>query len=151
MCSLPIEVPRCLTLDVTTSKTFELHVFTDASQLAYGAVAYARIISEHDVSCCFLMSKAKVAPTKQLNVPKRELQAAVLGTRLAHFIRKHHTIEFKDTTFWCDSMAVLAWIKNSEKLKVNRQPAAGDISVGKAIQPITFLEVFFLLTLQSFG
>ena len=108
MCSPPIEVPRCLTLDVATSKTFELHVFTDASQLAYGAVAYARIISEHGVSCCFLMSKAKVAPIKQLSIPKLELQAAVLGTRLAHFIKKHHTIEFKDTTIWCDSMSVLA-------------------------------------------
>ena len=118
MCPSPIEVPRCLTLDVATSKTFELQVFTDSSQLAYGAVAYARIISEHGVSCCFLMSKSKFAPIKQLSIPKLELQAAVLGTRLAHFIKKHHTIEFKDTTFWCDSMAVLAWIKNSEKFKV---------------------------------
>ncbi|XP_075261127.1 uncharacterized protein LOC142352857 [Convolutriloba macropyga] len=118
MCSPPIEIPRCLTLDVATRKAYELHVFTDASQLAYGAVAYARIISENGVSCSFLMSKAKVAPIKQLSIPKLELQAAVLGTRLAHFIKKHHTIEFKDTTFWCDSMAVLAWIKNSEKLKV---------------------------------
>ena len=118
MCSRPIEIPRCLTLDVATRKAYELHVFTDASQLAYGAVAYARIISENGVSCSFLMSKAKVAPIKQLSIPKLELQAAVLGTRLAHFIKKHHTIEFKDTTFWCDSMAVLAWIKNSEKLKV---------------------------------
>ena len=118
MCSPPIEIPRCLTLEVATSKTFELHVFTDASQLAYGAVAYARIISEHGVSCCFLMSKAKVAPIKQLSIPKLELQAAVLGTRLAHFIKKQHIIKFKDTRFWCDSMAVLGWIKNSEKLKV---------------------------------
>ena len=118
MCSPPIEIPRCLTLDVATRKAYELHVFTDASQLAYGAVAYARIISENGVSCSFLMSKAKVAPIKQLSIQKLELQAAVLGTRLAHFIKKHHTIEFKDTTFWCDSMAVLAWIKNSEKLKV---------------------------------
>ena len=118
MCSPPIEIPRCLTLDVATRKAYELHVFTDASQLAYDAVAYARIISENGVSCSFLMSKAKVAPIKQLSIPKLELQAAVLGTRLAHFIKKHLTIEFKDTTFWCDSMAVLAWIKNSEKLKV---------------------------------
>ncbi|XP_075243709.1 uncharacterized protein LOC142337726 [Convolutriloba macropyga] len=118
MCSPPIEIPRCLTLDVATRKAYELHVFTDASQLVYGADAYARIISENGVSCSFLMSKAKVAPIKQQSIPKLELQAAVLGTRLAHFIKKHHTIEFKDTTFWCDSMAVLAWIKNSEKLIV---------------------------------
>ena len=118
MCSPPIEVPRCLTLDIATRKSYELHIFTDASQLAYGVVAYAGIISEHGVSCCFLMSKAKFARIKQLSIPKLEAQAAVLGTGLAHFIKKHHTIEFKDTTFWCDSMAVLAWIKNSEKLKV---------------------------------
>ena len=121
MCSPPIEIPRCLTLDVATRKTYELHFFTDASQLAYGAVAYARIISEHGVSCCSLMSKTKVAPIKQLSIPKLELQAAVLGTRLAHFIKKHHTIEFKDTTFWCDSMVVLSWIKNSKKLKVGNR------------------------------
>ena len=34
-----IKVPRCLTLDVATSKTLQLHVFTDACQLVYGAVA----------------------------------------------------------------------------------------------------------------
>ena len=87
MCSLPIEVPRCLTLDTATRKTYELHVFTKASQLAYGAVAYARIISEHGVSCCFLMSKAKVAPNKQLSILKLELKAADLGIRFAHFIK----------------------------------------------------------------
>ena len=86
MCYPPIEVPHCLTVDIATSKTYELHVFTDASQLAYGAVAYARIISEHGVSCCFLMSEAKVVPFKQLSIPKLELQAAVFGTCLAHFI-----------------------------------------------------------------
>ena len=114
MCSNPIEIPRCLTLYV--HKVYELHVFTNASQLAYSAVVYARIISEHGVSCCLLKSIAKVAPIMQLSIPKLKLQAAVLGTRLAHFIKKHHTIEFKDTTFWCD-MVFAAWIKNSEKLK----------------------------------
>ena len=31
MCSPPIEIPRCLTVDVATRKACELHVFTDAS------------------------------------------------------------------------------------------------------------------------
>ena len=62
------------------------------------------------------MSKAKVAPNKQVSIPKLELQAAVLGARLAHFIKKNHTLEFKDTTFWCDSCPGLD--QNSEKLEI---------------------------------
>ena len=82
LCSPPIEIPRCLTLDIATRRVYDLQVFTNASQLASGAVVYARIISEHGVSCCFLMSKAKVVPIKQLSIIRLELHAAVLGTRL---------------------------------------------------------------------
>ena len=59
-----------------------------------------------------------MAPIKQLSIPKMELQAAVLGTRLARFVKSHQNILFKETVFWCDSTAVLAWIKSSDKLKV---------------------------------
>ena len=94
-------------------------MFSDASQLAYGAVAYIRTSSNNKVSCSFLISKAKVAPIKQLSIPKMELQAAVLGTRLSRFVNTNQNILFKETVFWCDSTAVLAWIKSTDKLKVH--------------------------------
>lgn len=41
----------------------ELHVFTDVSQQAYGAVAYLRnCISDEIISCNLLISKNRVAP-----------------------------------------------------------------------------------------
>ena len=48
-----------------------------------------------------------------------ELQASVLGTRLARFVKTQQNILFQETVFWCDSTAVLAWIKSTDKLKVN--------------------------------
>ena len=114
----PIELPRCINPKSSAIELHELHIFSDASQLAYGAVAYIRTSSEKDVSCSFLISKAKVAPIKQLSIPKMELQAAVLGTRLPRFVKSHQNILFKETVFWCDSTAALAWIKSSDKLKV---------------------------------
>ena len=51
-----------------------LHVFTDASSQAYGAVAYL----VQGTQSAILMSKARAAPLKQHTLPRLELMAAVL-------------------------------------------------------------------------
>ena len=49
----------------------QLHYFSDASQLAYGAVAYIRMVNAHgDVHCSLLMGKARLAPLKPVTIPK---------------------------------------------------------------------------------
>ena len=51
-----------------------------------------------------------MAPLKQLTIPRLELQAAVLASRLAKTIQEESRIKFKDFTFFTDSTIKLAWI-----------------------------------------
>ena len=50
----------------------EIHVFVDASAVAVAAVAYLKTVSNlgTDVETCYLIGKCKVAPIKQISIPK---------------------------------------------------------------------------------
>ncbi|KAL1444894.1 hypothetical protein MTO96_045336 [Rhipicephalus appendiculatus] len=85
---------------------YELHVFTDASQAAYGVVAYLRH-NYDNAHCEMLMAKARVAPIKQISLPRLELLGAVMGARLAKFITDTMTIPSSKCYFWTDSMVAL--------------------------------------------
>ena len=113
-----ISMPRCFVSPNEPSPINQLHCFCDASQLAYGAVIYIRSQSATTISTGFVIARAKVAPLKQISIPKLELQAAVLGCRLMQFVSKQLTIPVTSKHFWSDSEAVLAWIKSKDKLKI---------------------------------
>ena len=61
----------------------------------------------------FLLGKCKVAPLKQIIVPKLELEAAVLGTRLRTLIQTEMTLKFEKVYLWTDSRVVLDWISST--------------------------------------
>ncbi|XP_062712316.1 uncharacterized protein LOC115269769 [Aedes albopictus] len=109
-----IQIPRCYFMNATAQyyKEVQLHIFVDASEGAYAAVAYFRIIDLNGAPRCALVAaKTKVAPLKPLSIPRLELQAAVLGTRLLHFVLEAHTITVKQRYLWSDSTTVLAWLR----------------------------------------
>ena len=61
----------------------QVHEFSDASEIGYGASSYLR--SEYPdgrVHCTFTIGKARNAPVKFVSIPRLELQAAVLTTRM---------------------------------------------------------------------
>ena len=93
----------------------QLHVFADASTKAYGAVVY--IQQGNHIS--FVIAKSRVAPIKQLTLPKLELMAALVATRLAKFVITSFNGHFDDmlVNLWSDSQIVLHWLYNQKKLK----------------------------------
>ena len=92
-------------------------MFVDASEKAFAAVAYIRATSKSSaVHVSFVAAKVRVAPLKPLSIPRLELQAAVLGTRLADTITEQLDLPIGSTTFWSDSRTVLLWIKSEARL-----------------------------------
>ena len=88
--------------------TCNMYVFSGASTNAYGAVVYLC----HQEQICLVMSKSRVAPTKTVTLPKLELMAAVMASRLANFVKSslHNDDLSNNTHLWTDSQIVLYWI-----------------------------------------
>ncbi|XP_055910446.1 uncharacterized protein LOC129944807 [Eupeodes corollae] len=78
-----IKIPRAYTTLKPGYSRISLVVFVDASEKAFAAVSYWRFEHNAAVEVAIAMAKAKVAPVKRLSVPRLELQAAVLGVRIA--------------------------------------------------------------------
>ena len=68
-------------------KNVSLHGFCDASKNAYAAVIYFLSKNTHDEKyCCLVVAKTKVAPIKNVSIPKLELLACVLLTNLIRYL-----------------------------------------------------------------
>lgn len=93
----------------------ELHHFSDASQTAYGTVSYLRLESADSVHVSFIIGKARVAPLKQVTIPRLELAAAVLAVRVDTMLVKELSLPLQRSTFWTDSTTVLKYILNETK------------------------------------
>ncbi|XP_055522882.1 uncharacterized protein LOC129717063 [Wyeomyia smithii] len=76
-----IAIPRCVTFEGAIAH--ELHDFSYASTVAYGACIYLRsLFADGSAKLRLLTSKSKVAPLEELSIPRKELCAAQLLTRL---------------------------------------------------------------------
>lgn len=106
-----IRVPRYVMCN--TYKRVELHIFTDASQAAYGACAYVRCIRDDlSVSVRLFCAKGKVAPVASpMTIPRLELCGALIGARLYDKIIKSLRCHFSEVRFWTDSTIVLGWLR----------------------------------------
>ena len=112
-----IHISRCLTPN--TNGTHQLHTFTDASMSAIAAIVYVRTTNA-DGSCTsqYVISKTRVAPIKQLSIPKLELEAATLEAELAGFCESEMTTTITSKHFWTDSTATLGWIQSKQRQKM---------------------------------
>ncbi|GBM66234.1 hypothetical protein AVEN_27917-1 [Araneus ventricosus] len=112
-----INVPRWILSEQSIS--VELHGFADASELAYGAVIYVKSINSNGGSeVKLLISKSRVAPLKFVTIPRLELCAAVLLSKLMRRVLRALKLDVSKTYFWTDSTIVLSWLeKECKELK----------------------------------
>ncbi|XP_053692624.1 uncharacterized protein LOC128741073 [Sabethes cyaneus] len=111
-----LRIPRCFLgcAKSTVVESLELHIFTDASEHAYGCVTYLRSVVDGEVNCSLVMSRAKVAPLKRQSIPRLELMAAVLGARMSQTFLETTTLHIDRTTLWTDSRTVLSWLQSDQ-------------------------------------
>lgn len=113
-----IKIPRHVT--VSGAVSYELHGFSDASQSAYGACVYIRsILPDGTAQMHLLCSKSKVAPLKEITIPRLELCAALLLSRLVTKVLNTMKMKFQQILLLSDSQIFLAWLKKlPEQLQV---------------------------------
>ena len=85
------------------------HGFGDASRVVYEAVVYVRSVCRHDVKVSLWTGKCRVAPVKLTTVPRLELLACVVLSKLIVSVKKAVTglLNVRNVFCWSDSQISL--------------------------------------------
>ena len=112
----------------------KLFCFTDASAKAYSAAVYLYSSVGRTAHVNLVFSKARVAPIKQLSIPRLELLAVVIGTRCLNYVTEQLQLTVTDRVLWTDSQCVLHWMKSHKPLPVFVQNRLKEIKSHKDIK-----------------
>ena len=86
-----------------------LIIFSDASEKAFGACAYARWqMMDGSFESRLIMAKSRLAPLKKITTVRLELNAALLSARIKEFIQREIRYNFVNTYLIVDSEIVRA-------------------------------------------
>jgi len=109
-----VSIPRCYSPLLTEGEDakYDLHIFCDASERAYGAVAYLTVDAGDTIHTSFVMARSRVAPKRQQSIPRLELCAALAGAQLCKLIKTEMTLPIRQTVLWSDSTTVLEWLQS---------------------------------------
>ena len=104
-----VAIPRYV--GITRVENFQVHVFSDASKDAYSACVYIKV----GTVVRLLVAKARVTPLKAQSIPRLELTAAMLASRLARKVCINLNKNLSEVVFWVDAIDVLWWLTRPAK------------------------------------
>ena len=112
-----LQVDRCITSEeLGKVVSIQLHHFSDASESAYGACSYIRMVDcDGEAHTSLLIAKSRLAPLRGLTIPRLELAAASVSVKLDTMLRRELTLPIHESVYWTDSMLVLHYIASEEK------------------------------------
>ena len=115
-----LTIPRCVH-DETEGELLscQLHGFGDASKKAYCAAVYLVCETTKGRYTKLLCSKTRVAPLKDLTIPRLELMSARILAVLMDNVYKAlcSQVTFDKVKYWLDSKTALYWIYNQGEWK----------------------------------
>ncbi|GFT37640.1 uncharacterized protein TNCV_67161 [Trichonephila clavipes] len=91
-----------------------LHVFCDASKAAYASCVFLRTEVGGAITCQLVQAGARVASIKPITIPRLELLACTIGSRLINTTKIDLGLENVPIYCWSDSVNALYWIKRKE-------------------------------------
>ncbi|UYV61064.1 hypothetical protein LAZ67_1003288, partial [Cordylochernes scorpioides] len=104
-----VQIPRWIGL--FEPATYEIHGFADASQRAYAAMVYIKIIHNSSIHEVYLLAaKTRVATLKTTTTPRMELCASLLLAQLTRLVCTAMSLNINKVTLWSDSTIVLSWL-----------------------------------------
>ncbi|XP_068684466.1 uncharacterized protein [Montipora foliosa] len=107
-----VSFPRSLSPPEPADSQPTLCAFADASQDAFGSCAYIKwAVEKGKFYVRFIAAKSRVAPLKEITIPRLKLQAAVLASRVQATINEESRFQLKETVIFTDSAIVLAWVR----------------------------------------
>lgn len=115
----------------------QLHVFADASELAYACVAYWRFeCTDGAIKLSLIGGKARVAPLKPVSILRLVLQAALTAARLYQYIIDAHKHFFGQTVRQSSSgcVAMLAALSRSSHTESERLRRSPEWLIGDTFQ-----------------
>lgn len=97
-------------------KNAQLHNFCDASEQGCGTASYLRLTNDsEEVHVSFVMGKSRVTPLKTVTIPRLELTAATLASRIDRMLHAELKIQLQESIFWTDSQSVLKYLRNKTR------------------------------------
>ncbi len=112
-----LKIPRFVFQDNVIAVFLE--GFADASTVGFGACVYLKTISQQGkITISLMCSRSRVAPMKPLTVPRLELSACLLLSKLVTKTSSAIKIDLDGINLYTDSTIALAWIQTPpHKLK----------------------------------
>ncbi|GFX15531.1 integrase catalytic domain-containing protein [Trichonephila clavipes] len=135
-----IKIPRCLNLSSNGIKRLTLHVFCDPSKKAYATCVFLRVEYEENVFVKLIQAKARVAPLKDISIPRLELLSCTIGTRLAASVKNDLNLPDVHIYYLTDSMTAAQQLRKRFRIEYLGQ-LREQTQYHRKLRPLTVGEV----------
>ncbi|VDI11886.1 Hypothetical predicted protein [Mytilus galloprovincialis] len=131
----PIGLFSPIIISVLNDKTCKLLCFCDdASARAYSAAVYLHQTCGQSSRSDLIFSKSRLAPVKEMSIPRLELMAVLIGVRSLIFVKSELNISIEEMYLWSDSQCVLKWISTKKELNVFVKNRIAEIKAHKDVK-----------------